>query len=94
MAKFWQCREGMALILIVPSALHMYLEKKYGTLVLCFHLCLRERIAFRGVDLLLAEAGAISENNGYSELKPVNCAYICDFIMTFTTKQSLTVTVG
>lgn len=44
--------------------------------------------------MLLAKAGAISENNGYSESKPVNCAYVCDFIMTFTTKQSLTVTVG
>ena len=44
--------------------------------------------------MLLAKDGAISENNGYSELKPMNCAYVCDFIMTFMTKQSLTVTIG
>lgn len=44
--------------------------------------------------MLLAKDGAVSENNGYSELKPMNCAYACDFIMTFTTKQSLTVTIG
>ena len=82
------------LILIVPSALHMYLEKRnIAHRAYVFTRVLGTGWAFRGVDLLLAKDGAISENNGYGELKPMNCAYVCDFIMTFTTKQSLTVTV-